>query len=81
VLRVAGNNLFATNVTKVIVQDLIGEQLDKSLYVLRHFFFRLSLGQRTEIKVRESTFKELNVELIAREGLNIFDRLINSKVG
>lgn len=80
-LRVSTYDFFSLYVRKIVLENFLAEQIDKSLYVFRHFLFGLCLFEGAEIDVWECTFKELNVKLITEKYRNILDGFFHAKIG
>jgi hypothetical protein len=80
VFRITAHNLLSTDVTQVIIQNFLTQNLDQELDIFSHVLFSLCFFKVAEAVVGESILKELDIELVTGEHLNVVDRLINAKV-
>ena len=62
---VARDNLVSADVTQVVHEDLLAEQVNQCLNICCHLLFVLSLFEFAEVKVRECRLEKLNVESVA----------------
>jgi hypothetical protein len=64
VLWIAMHYLLSLDVREVVFQNLLTQQVYKRLNVFSHFVHILTLGELTEVNLRESCLEKLNVEFI-----------------
>jgi hypothetical protein len=64
VLWIAMHYLLSLDVREVVFQNLLTQQVYERLNVFGHFVHILTLGELTEVNLRESCLEKLNVEFI-----------------
>jgi len=80
VFGVSTDDFVTSDVLQVVLEDLLGEQVDQRLDVLCHVFLVVRLLQRAEVDVGERGLEKLDVECITEKDGHIVDRFFDAQV-